>query len=128
MTEYELLDAINSSRANAIAASMAFVTISSAYAVVIHLVGRKIARFFIWAFALGYSLYAVLPILGNFTSVNESALLRAQLAALRAGLPVPAQVPPVYVSSLILLYIWLLCMVYTVYVRRSDRWRGHTAK
>lgn len=118
MTEYELLDAINGSRANAIAASMAFVTISSAYAGVIHFVGRKIASFFVWAFALGYSLYAVLPVLGNFTSVNESALLIAKLQALRAGLPPPDQVPPVYVSTAILLYIWVLCISYTVYVRK----------
>lgn len=119
MTEYEILDVLNSSRANAIAASMAFVTISSAYAGVIHFVGRKISGFFAWAFALGYSLYAALPVLGNFRSVNESALLGAKLQALRAGLPSPDQVPPIYVSTVILLYIWLICIAYTVYVRKK---------
>jgi hypothetical protein len=120
MTEYELIDAINSCRASAIAASMAFVTLSSAYAVVVHLVGRSLPRFFLWALALGYSLYALLPLLGNFFSVNESAQLQARLRAMRAALPPPDAVPTVYLSAIVLVYFWLLCIAYTVYVRRSN--------
>lgn len=119
MTEYELIDAINSCRATAIAASMAFVTLSSAYAVVVHLAGRTLPRFFLWAFTLGYSLYAFLPLFGNFLVVNESALLQAKLRALRAGLPPPDTVPTIYYTAIVLFYFWLLCIAYTIYVRRG---------
>ena len=119
MTEYELIDAMNSSRALAITASMAFVTLSSAYAVVIHLVGKKLPGFFLWAFALGYTLYAALPVLGNFRALNEAFVLRAKLEALRAGVSVPDSAPTIYLTTVILAYFWVLCIVYTVYVRRS---------
>ena len=119
MTEYELIDAINSSSTVAITASMAFVTLSTAYAVAIHLVGRKLPGFFLWALAIGYSLYAALPVFGNFKALNEGFFLRAQLEALRAGISVPDVLPTVYYSTVVLLYFWVLCMVYTVYVRRN---------
>jgi hypothetical protein len=103
----------------AIASSMAFVTLSTAYAVVIHLAGKRLPGFFLWAFSLGYSLYAALPVLGNFRALNESLLLQAKLEALRAGVPIPDAVPAFYLTTVILVYFWLLCIAYTVYVRRS---------
>lgn len=119
MTEYELVDALNSSMEATIAASMAFVTISSAYAIAIHLVGKKLPVFFIYGIAIGYSMWAMLPIRGVFRTVNEMALLAAKLEALRSDSVVSESLTVVYFNSAILGFFWLLCILYTVYVRRS---------
>jgi len=119
MTEYELIDLINSSQDVTIATSMAFVTLSSVYAVAIHLVGKKLPMFFLITMTIGYTLWATLPIRGMYRSVNQMAQLVSELNALKEGLSTPVQVQDIYFNSAILGFFWLLCILYAIYVRRS---------
>ena len=119
MTEYELIDALNSTQEVLIAASMGFITLSSAYVIAIHLVGKTLSSFFLYGIAIGYSLWSVLPMLGAHRAANEMALLTAKLEAFRSGMPDPAQVPTVYLNSAILGFFWILCILYTVHLRRG---------
>ncbi len=119
MTEYELVDALNSTMEATIAASMAFVTLSSAYAIAVHLVGKKLPAIFIYGIAIGYSLWALLPIRGVFRTANEMSLLAAKLEALRSDAVVSESLSVVYFNSTILGFFWFLCILYTAYVRRG---------
>ena len=118
MTEYELIDALNSSQEAAVSASMAFVTISSAYAIAIHLIGKSLPSLFLWGIAGGYSIYGLMPALGVFRASNEMLLLLSRLEAFREGTSVQAE-SPVAFNLAILIFIWGMCIAYTIYVRRD---------
>ncbi len=119
MTEYELIDALNSTQEVTIAASMGFITLSSAYAIAIHLVGRTLPAFFLYGITIGYSAWSTLPMMGIHRSANEMMLLRAKLEALRSNLPIPEEIPAIYLNSAILGFFWFLCILYTAYIRRG---------
>lgn len=118
MTEYELIDLMHSGQQTTIAASMAFVTLTSAYLVAIHLVGKKLPIVFLALMTIGYSLWAMMPMLGMYTTTNRIVQLSAQLAALQEGVPY-VEPDPILFNTAILIFFWASSVGYMFYVRRA---------
>lgn len=97
---------------------MGFVTLTSAYVVAIHLVGKKLPLFFLILLTIGYSLWVIMPMLGMFTTTNGTMQLGAQLVALREGMPY-VEPDPVYFNTAILGFFWASSIGYMIYVRRA---------
>lgn len=118
MTEYEIIDLINSSQQTTIAASMAFVTLCSAYVVAVHLVARKLPIFFLILLTVGYSLWVIMPMVGMYTTTNRIVELVAQLAALQENVPY-VEPDPIFFNTAILAFFWASSVMYMIYVRRA---------
>ena len=117
MTEYELLDLINNYQQTQVAVSMAFLTICSAFAAVIHFLGARLNRYLLLVFIFVYSAYMVLPITGILNASNRAQMAQFQLQRLR-GNDVSEPEPFVY-STIVFISIWALTLFYAWYVRRG---------
>lgn len=119
MTEYELLDLLSSYHQSQVAVSMAFLTICSAYAAVIHFLGKRLNIYLLLILTAVYSSYIVLPIFGIFNASNRAQQLGVELQRLR-GIEVQDPEPFIY-STIVFITIWGLTILYAVYIRRQTR-------
>jgi len=119
MTEYEIIDLMNSTQDATIAASMAFVTISSAYVIVVHLLADKLSSLYLNLLMVAYSLYIISPIMFFYGASSRMLLLLAEYHKIHNEDHTIGEVA--YYESAVLIFIWVLCLSYTWHVRHKDK-------
>jgi hypothetical protein len=118
MTEYEVIDLINSTQEAGIAASMAFVTISSAYVIGMHMLADKLPPLYLNLLVLVYSLYIISPIMFFYGASSRMLPLLADYQAIHGEDHTIGEVA--YFETAILIGIWVLCLFYTWHVRHKN--------
>ena len=118
MTEYEVIDLMNSTQEAAIAASMAFVTISSAYVIAMHMLADKLPSLYLNLLVLVYSLYIISPIMFFYGASSRMLPLLAEYQKIHGEDHTIGEVA--YFESAILMGIWILCIFYTWHVRHKS--------
>jgi len=118
MTEYELYDLLNSSQQTMAAISVAIVSQQSAFAVAMHLVGKKLKAPVFWILTVCYSLYLYGPICGFQACRQRFAIIVQQLKTLH-GVNDPPSFFENYINASVFILIWLITLAYAVSIRRS---------
>ncbi len=117
MTEYEIIDLMNSTQEAAIAAGMAFVTISSAYVVAMHMLADKLPTRYLNLLVMAYTLYIVSPIMFFYGASSRMLPLLAEYQRLHENDRTVGEIA--YFEFAVLIFIWILCLFYTWHVRRN---------
>jgi hypothetical protein len=120
MTEYEIIDLMNSTQQSAIAASMGFMTISSAYVVVIQLLGKKLPFLYLCLLSSVYTLYVVSPIMYFFRAKSRMIYLAIEYKQYHETDPFIDIAAIAYYHPGVLIFIWLLSIMYTRHIRINN--------
>ena len=117
MTEYEIIDLINSTQEALIAASMAFVTISSAYVIAMHMLADKLPSLYLNLLLAAYSLYVISPIMLFYGASSRMLPLLAEYKKIHGDDHTIGEIA--YFEAGVLLFLWVLSLLYTWHVRRN---------
>ena len=118
MTEYELLDLINGAQQTVVALGVALVSQQTAYVVAIYLIGAKLNRIPLLFLVTAYSFWLVPPIYGFLLAIQRFMTLTNEFHALK-GLDAAFADGQHYVNAAVYVFIWLITLTYTMYVRRE---------
>ena len=118
MTEYELYDLLNGCQQTMAAISVAIVSQQTAFAVAVHLVGKKLRAPVFWVLVFSYSAYLYGPISGFQACRQRFVSILNQLQTLH-GISDPPPLIANYINVSVFIFIWLLTLVYAFYTRRE---------
>jgi len=118
MTEYELYDLLNGCQQTMAAISVAIVSQQTAFAVAVHLAGKKLKSSVFWILVFCYSVYLYGPLSGFQACRQRFVSILGELQALHGVTETPSFISN-YINVSIFVFIWLITLAYAVHTRRQ---------